>query len=445
MTIFDTLSHISAIYRTMGVFAVCVLLGTAAEAQGVREIHVQQLSHLDWQVTYELEFPVSKLVFLRNPDDSRLKEWKTVSDEFQLLRNESGIDYLSRIDGNPFQDVSISLPAQYRYIPGEYAPFSPFSNGDLLIHTGRLFSCAKECIDSAHRWPMSLDSAILNFALVKGRVSELPASWIGEGDGQQLYIGNSIPEVSSHFISIIDPGLPNLLSNTLFELMPRMFETLADTYGDLKSKPVILASYGRTSGANFGNQGGVLQNQISMHWYGNKLEELVADKAYIYDMSWFFAHEAVHLFQAHNLHEFENSYAWIHEGLAEYLASQLLLSTFPESQGFVYERKQAASKDCEKGLESFSLNPKRANYKFELQYSCGFWLHILLSQVLGESDNQLAVSDIWLSYENRIAQGSTPGPSLYLDTIRQFVGPQQFKYFLEITEISSLTGTQRAN
>ena len=44
--------------------------------------------------------------------------------------------------------VKFTLTPTYRHLSKDYAPFSPFSDGGLLFHSGRFFACADECADS---------------------------------------------------------------------------------------------------------------------------------------------------------------------------------------------------------------------------------------------------------------------------------------------------------
>ncbi len=106
---------------------------------------ITKTSQGDWSVTYSTDMPVNKIVFMRNPDTSRTSRWSPLDKEMMLAVDEKGAEYIARKDGNAFDQVSLSLTPSYTHLTKDYAPFSPFSDGGHLSHSGRYFACVNTC------------------------------------------------------------------------------------------------------------------------------------------------------------------------------------------------------------------------------------------------------------------------------------------------------------
>ena len=72
---------------------------------------------------------------MRNPDDSRTNRWTPVDDDFKVIV-ENDEEFIVRIDGDEFTEVTLMLTPTYRHLPKDYGPFSPFSDGGTLFHSG---------------------------------------------------------------------------------------------------------------------------------------------------------------------------------------------------------------------------------------------------------------------------------------------------------------------
>ena len=91
-----------------------------------------------------------------------------------MLRHdaERATDTLARADGAAFASVRARVPADYVELPKDYAPFSPFSDGGLLLHSGRFQACAGPCADAAAPFAQSMSVAVPigAHAIVDGQV-----------------------------------------------------------------------------------------------------------------------------------------------------------------------------------------------------------------------------------------------------------------------------------
>lgn len=87
-------------------------------------------------MTYQAKFPIEKLAFKSSQDNSRIARWTPIKDDFKILV-EQGKEVVRRKDDTSFHKVSFELTPTYVNLPKDYAPFSPFSDGGMLFHSGR--------------------------------------------------------------------------------------------------------------------------------------------------------------------------------------------------------------------------------------------------------------------------------------------------------------------
>ena len=157
-----------------------------AENPPAADILITAFHNKQWQVRYDLPHPTREMVFARSPDDSRKQTW--LADElFEIVETDHG-EAVRRKDGAEFTTLRIRMSAEYRVLPNDYAPFSPFGEGGVLFHTGRFFACADVCPKDA-KWSMSLwadpkDSIVLN-----GKRESYFIQWVDAGNGRMVYVG----------------------------------------------------------------------------------------------------------------------------------------------------------------------------------------------------------------------------------------------------------------
>lgn len=403
---------------------VCLLMTISASADvdaeiAVPSIKVDYSQDGEFHLTYFLTTTTQRLGFSRNPDSSRTVNWIPEDPGFQVY-SELGKEYVSRIDGELFDEVSFTINPAYRYIPGDYAPFQPFSDGSLLFHSGRLFACATECPAEVISWPMQVIASEGAQIIVDGEIYRSSASWSDSGSGINVYIGDIGPRRSTDLISVVDPGLPTELKLQLEKFFPFIMQALSQHFSKLTDPPMLFASYGNVPNGRFGNQGGTLRDQVFMHWYGNNLTTLLERDDYIDDIRWFFAHEAAHLFQTANPQIVDSSNIWIHEGMAEATAAKLIVSQDPQKQEYVEDRIRSAGDACHAVFPSDSLNEQLMREKVELNYTCGLMIFEEISDLLYEDLGENALFSLWSAYENYVASGNSAGIESFLLVLSQF-------------------------
>ena len=145
---------------------------------------------------------------------------------------------------------------------------------------------------------------------------------------------------------MIDPAFPTQVVDMLNTNLPRMMDYFSGKFGELPEKPSIYASYDVNHANGSGSQGGTLPNQMFMHFYGDSLEKQLIEPNFDLWLSWFFAHETVHLhITGSDQHE-----SWIHEGAADALAAIVVRGWSDRARKYVITRQQDAYESCLDGL-----------------------------------------------------------------------------------------------
>jgi hypothetical protein len=363
-----------------------------------------------WIAAYRLPAPVTELIFMRQPDDSRTKDWKPARD-FEIVRT-GGAERLRRKDGAPFDHAQVDVPAAYRDLPMDYAPFSPFGDGGMLAYSGRFFACPTECADSAE-FQMQL-TAPGHTILVDGKRHDGNATWTDTAEGRSVYVGETAPVETPDFLAVIDNALPPTIQAQLAADLPGFMHFFADRMGALPERPMLFASYDIRPTDGFGRQGGTLPGQVFVHFYGEAWPREMAKPGFTADLAWHFAHEAAHLYQ-HQIFADTDDAAWIHEGGAEAFAAIAMRAQGQAAGADAHIASSAA--ECAKRLGARSIHTALNEGEYRVAYACGLQLNLALDAELRRaapaSDGLFTV---WRRYQE-LVKGRTPTEDDFLAAI----------------------------
>lgn len=383
-----------------------------------------------WSATYRLRTPTVRLAFSRTPDDRRAKEWRAQAG-FRIVHRE-GADFIERLDGKAFKRVRVESPANFVLLPKDYAPFSDFSDGGLLIHSGRFFTCPIECKSGG--WQMTLNIPPTSKAIVGGAEYKRQVVWDDGREGRKVYVGGATPVANSHFLAIVDPALPAPIRDRLSEMLPIFMDYFVKQLGDLQHKPMLFASYGKTQGSGYHMKGGTLPDQVFMHIFGN-LPENIGEQEFSWYVGWFFAHEAAHMFQGDGTASAIDEESWVHEGSAELLAMFALAQSDPGARSNIEKRANIAEKKCAAGLTEMRLRDAAKAGRFELYYDCGLLMQRRFDRDIRtanpKSDGAL---ELWRDYRARVQAGAPPGQNTYLAAVEALAGMQTAKWGRRISD-----------
>ena len=394
-----------------------VLAGlSAGVAHATPEILVTALHGMQWQVRYDVTEPVTKLQFARSPDDSRPRTW--LPDQgFEIVRTERG-DVARRKDGAAFRTVRFRMSPTYSVLPKDYAPFSPFGDGGMLFHTGRLFACAGDCAGD-ESWSMDLWADNEDRIVLDGKTLQARAHWTDRDEGRVVYVGKAVPRQTRDFIAVIDAALPDEIRGRLLVQLPQFMHLFAAKLGALPRRPMLFVSYDVAHPKGYGQQGGVLPDQIFTHFYGSKWPAKVHEPAFADNLAWHLAHESAHLYQRANFAQADGD-AWIHEGTAEAFAA---IALRPTAGAFVQSARDTAASKCTELVAERSIRDAIAAGKFEAAYSCGMLLNLALDTKVRTATGGDGLYAVWGNYRRLLSRkGAVAGEALYLEAISEVGG-----------------------
>lgn len=366
-----------------------------------------------WRVVYSSKIPVKQIVFKRSPDNSRVNRWKPIAADFQILV-ENGSEIVSRIDGGPFTQAEFTLTSTYISLPKEYAPFSPFSDGGMLLHSGRFFACAESCDDSLNKWNIKVQATKKDNIIVGGVIHNGEASWEDSNSGIKVYIGEGEPIIDDNFVSLIDTGLPDQLKEMMSSYLPKILLYYSNKMGALNYRPSLFASYSHSDDGSYGQQGGILPGQIFMHWYGARAIKEIDENSTL----WFFAHEVAHLYQGKAGKVEVLSDAWLHEGGAEFFAGITYQEILDDPKLFL-DKLEKAQLNCLNILENENNYRKAVLTNTKIHYSCGLLLFDVLNDELKARKSN--IFELWMAFNSAVENGGSVTSSTFIEVAKPFV------------------------
>lgn len=371
-----------------------------------------------WTVNYSSDIPVKRIALHRSPDSSRVNRWKNISDDFEIFKvNDDEI--VSRVDGRPFTHVEFELTPTYISLPKEYAPFSPFTDGGMLFHSGRFFTCPELCDGSLNKWHISVQATKGDNIIVDGVVHTEEASWVDSDSGQKVYVGKGESIEDENFVSLIDAGLPASLKELMSQNLPKIFSYFSGKMGELSYRPSLYASYKQTDDGRYGHQGGTLPGQIFMHWYGEQSIKKLDENSTL----WFFAHEVAHLYQGKAGNVEALSDAWLHEGSAELFSGIAYAEINGDSKMFL-DKLDKAKLTCLNIFEDEKNYRKVALTNTKIHYSCGLLLFYALNNELETRES--SIFELWEEFNSAVEKGSSATPATFIEVIKSFISRESW-------------------
>ncbi|NHK28653.1 hypothetical protein FF098_012105 [Parvularcula flava] len=438
--------------------AMAVLTGCNTDLQRRQEFIPQaELQMVDadtMRVTYRLARPAPGLAFRRVTDGQRAERWVPLDDGF-VLNHGGERDYVQRRDGELFTEIAFDIPATFIRLPQDYSPFMPYKDGGLLIHSGRFQACVRSCgiVEEGTVFPMQLIPGEGQHIILDGEVLTGPVSWDDKDDGTMVYLGAAEPIETDYVVAVVDQALPDDLSSALDELFPELMVFYTGKLGALEDQPMLFAALdrhtepdGNPSSNSYSNQGGVLPGQVFMHMSGDGWLETaeVRGPQIVGFVSWFFAHEAGHLYQRGAGREFDLKVAWIHEGGADAFAALAMEELDAAPAEYIAQRKQQAIDNCLLGLADGDLRTAQDRGAFNLYYECGMVMQLAADRAIkARSGGAQDLFTLWGVYLTRVKDGAPWAEETFLPLIGEMAGAETQAFAARILDgDSSLTAQE---
>jgi len=382
-----------------------------------------------WEVRYSLPKPVAELRFEREDrKGTRASTWQAV-DPALAVSVVDGEEVVRRSDGKPFSEAAFRMAPLYIQMDKDYAPFSPFGDGGLLIYTGRFHACAEKCTgeESFHT---SLQPPAGAHAIFNGKVVD-SLDFEDRNDGTNVYVGRAEPVATPDVVAVIDPTLPQDVRTRLDSLLPRLMAFYGKEFGVLETRPMLFASSDANHpGGGYGYQGGTLPGQVFVHRYGQNAA--FGTPEFLARQDWFFAHEAAHLYQ-HYPSLADEGDSWIHEGGADALAAVALQSLDVIDEDAVKSRLQSSSDTCAAGLSKAPLRKSHVDGNFDSFYSCGFVMQMAVDAAAKRaSDGKCGLPCVWRDFQAKVSAGAPWSTDTFIGVAAERIDKNTAKFLLAV-------------
>jgi len=336
-------------------------------AEAPMNIVVRQLEGKRWHVRFASADPVSRLYFVSHALDeasARAIYWEPVDPSIEILR-ESGTEYIQRKDGVDFDVAEFTVATRFTRSIGSQPSFIPFSDGGVLIHDPSFIV-----------WPERPETIIGKNVHIVSSFYRLDGFERLSGEGERFsYIGMHKPEALAGHHVLYDTGLSPHLKMRFDDMLPKVIEYFAARLNSNHDDLVFsISQHDESLEGKSGSKGGVVQNQVFFHFYGDvwrNQEDM--------DGQWvpmFIAHEMAHVFQDH--YKLGMGQSWLTEGSADAMA---LLATMDLGHWQDVDRSaylKQAFVECVSAIKKGQLSAEMTADNFRAGYDCGLLMHIWL-------------------------------------------------------------------
>ncbi len=380
------------------------------------EVIIRQLEGKYWQVQFHSANPVSKLYFISHALDeasARANDWRPVDPSFEIVR-ASGTEYIRRKDGVDFNVAEFTVAIRFTRSIGSQPSFIPFSDGGVLVHDPSFIA-----------WPEPPETIVGKEVGLSFSFYRLDGFEHVSGDGQRFsYIGKQkLERLAGHHV-LYDTGLSPHLRVMFDDMLPKaMAYFAARLNAELDGLVFSLSQQDESFDGQSGSRGGVIDNQVFFHFYGEVWRNPEEQ-----DRQWvpmFIAHEMAHIFQ--DLQKFSaltlrGCQNWLIEGSADAMAllATMDLGHWHESDRRIY--LEQAFTECVSAIKQEPLSAETTADNLRAGYDCGLLMHLAADSALRRaSGGAMNLFTLWNEFTEDMQAVALPDGEIYLQILRRHV------------------------
>ena len=233
------------------------------------------------------------------------------------------------------------------------------------------------------------------------------------------YVGKHKPEKLADHQVLYDTGLSTHLRLMFDEMLPKVIDYFAARLNPKHDDLVFsISQQDESFDGQSGSKGGVVENQVFFHFYGDiwrNPEEM--------DAQWvpmFIAHEVAHVFQDH--YKLGIRQSWLTEGSADAMAllATMDLGYWQESDRSIYLKQAFA--ECVSAIKQGQLPAEITADNFRAGYDCGLLMHLAADSALRRaSAGALNLFTLWNEFTDERQADVLPDAESYLQLLREHV------------------------
>ena len=405
-----------AIFAGSGLVSVMTVLGMERPPQNAEvHVYVEQLDAESLHITFELKRARRELIFASVPDNYRSRRWEFETTEWKLLRRANE-DYIVRSDGKKFTSVSLVAKSSHQRFPKEYQPISRYGEDGLLVYTGHIWPIAKDGLraNAVFSFAPLEDAQIVSFGQVEPKLD----SWRSPmAHPAFVYMGNHGVTETEHVLALVDPATPSWIADEFNSLTAGAFLAMSEVFGfSPRVKPnLFLSSRLGNDESRLAYAGDALPAQFQITLEGAAWNEESEQALDIFRRST--VHEAVHLWQAAARPGADGVAAWIHEGGADAITAEILVSLGLWTEQEYLEDLGRARNECARYLAEGPLRSAERRKAYRALYACGHIIAVAISRA-----EQNTVGSFWRDFVMRASNGLGYSDDLFFILIEEKTG-----------------------
>lgn len=429
----DFTTLLAAVFLQAGVPAI-EAESDANTAPGGEAAHVRlsPAGETHWRAEFSWTSPVDQLALIRSSSGLRAERVRLLDEAFEIVTTEEG-DIIRRTDGGAFTQVAVLEPVAIEVASGGYLPFAQFGDGGLLLHTGRFHACAGPCpLDETGDegpWTFEIDPGAEERMIVNGAVVTGVHRFTDTANGTKVYVGDGAIIEGDGMVAVVDTHLPVEVTQHLEALFPELLTYFSAQLGALDDTVMLFASYNVPGDVNGSTvKGGTLPSQVFMHFEGSTMAAFAESEEFPSFLSWFFAHEAAHLFQDHSHSRYDRADSWIHEGAADAKAYLALRDLGAAPADYLQHRLERAHGACSQALADGPLRgAEERGAPFLTYYECGLILHLAVDAAARRETGQ-SFYEVWRSFTQATRAGAPWDVTGFSAVVEAAAGPATARF-----------------
>ena len=327
-----------------------------------------------------------------------------------------GRDYFIAGDGDSkFSSAEFEVTPGALGVAKEYQAFTPMGDDAWLIYTGHFIPWVDgQRMEASFKFRPADGQRVSAF----GNSAQELNAWKSPFDHPAfVYFGASAPADANTYAAVVDQRAPIWIKTELASFTPKLLEALEAAFArQLSVQPNIFLSYpgGGTPG-QLKYSGDALpgQSQMTLIGEGWTYETAIGRRLLRYAT----AHEAVHLWQANARPATVDAPDWIHEGAADAIAREILVSMALWDEKKAAAALTKAKHECAAAIRGASVDAAIRGGVFRASYACG---HVLNVAAAGEA----GVIAFWREFEAAAAENGYD-KTLFLKTAADVSGQEQ--------------------
>ncbi len=354
-----------------------------------------------WEIELKFSKPISQYVFTRQQSQFRRDQFKSLSSgaKVDLVQRKELLDFVIPTNSVKFQITTFSDP-----VAKDYEMFRLFSDGGVALYTGHFEGIPFEKDDQGVAKELARSETYYRFIPLKTEkvIQNSVAAELGNSAGWEdkkskgtyAYFGNAELKTTAELSAIVEPKIPNWISDKIQKELSRYLQNLNQRLGTQLSSKLFVLVTGQDFKTNaLIGDGSSLPGMIELNLIGSEWK--VQRKKAEVKLAKFFVNQLSRFFLEHQYSD-KDSTMWLSEGASDAFAFKLMKEGNVIGNRRYLEILSYAFNNCMYHLEGKPIlrNPGNDN-EFRPSYYCGALIHLVADAKVKKTNPKLDLFSVW--------------------------------------------------